>query len=240
MSMRYHSNVIKYFCWVLLILGGNTLLFAQESGGNYHWVTGISTTLGRTQNFTPYLTDFTKVYQPILLSEGDVNNTANSFFGAAYLGRKLNERWIVGLSIDYRHVKIAYEDFFILGGQDTLDFIQRHSEYSASIFGRYILNKETRLQLIVQPALSIGYTRGAAFTDATEVSNYVSYPGRLQLKAGAQYQLARHWYLWCLPLGLDYTFGKERLPGKNDKRSYADLNIDFSLSRIILGLEYRF
>lgn len=227
-------------CLLLLSIGMAHPTKAQNVDSEYRWITGVSTILGKTKDFTPRFESFQKVYQPILLSTGEGSNTANSAFIAAYLGYRFNPKWVAGIALDYRYAKIFYEDFFVFGGQDTLDFTQKYSEYSIGIFSRYVLNPAQRLQFFIQPHIVVSSSRGEQFIGVAGASEYTSIPIRMQLKAGAQYRLSKHWYLWCLPVGIEYLFGRESLPGRTTKRSYSEFRMDISFARIQLGLEYRF
>jgi len=158
------------------------------------------------------------------------NQTKNLAFSISpYIGKELNQNWLLGFQLDYRIGNYKAEDIAVFGQPNTVDFERKSNQIGLGIFSRYIINPEYQFNFYLQPFIEYNILNEKESQDANitqkERANYLE----VGIVGGVLYAISDTW---------NATF---RISGDTAiTNNFSSYGVNFNASSIRLGIEMKF
>jgi len=165
----------------------------------------------------PYFTGLTASFRKLRLSNG---NSTNNYSFSPSIGKFLNEHFAIGLNVGYR-----FSDISFFGGNDL-------KQLNTSVFMRYIINPENKLQAYLQPSLQ--YLRSK---DESNNGENITNAYAASVNFGITYDITDRFRFLTRLADMSYMHNSS-IQSPIINNSIYSLDIDFS--NIQFGAEYRF
>ena len=164
----------------------------------------------------------------------------NSFTFKPYLMRKVSQKWLIGVYMDFKFEKNMREPINTSSHNNLVYFpIRREiSQYGFGISSRYTLNPTNQLRVFFQPY--IGY----AFIEIDELSTNENHKidGKyfdLGADLGIIYAINEHIRAVFTIGGLNYISGSREEVDTPDV-DFSSLGFNLDLSTLFFGIEFKF
>lgn len=165
--------------------------FAQEIPPE-RWVLGGSFRIGTQSNSIPIYT-LGASFPGFYYSSRD---TESSFFLIAlhpYLAKRVNKNWHIGgaLTIGFDYRKGLYAT--ALSGIGGDHYEENNFNYGISVFGRYTINPDKKLNVYVQPSIDLSFFTSGGYMGNLELEHQKGYIFGGYVPVGLAYELTEKW-----------------------------------------------
>lgn len=229
---------MKLHICILFILFA-TSLYAQEDTNDKTYI--IGGTLNFIHQNNAYPTSSIGINSSIGgIYSNSTNETKNTLFRfQPYVGKTINQKWILGLHADYRLGRYSTDDVQVFGQLGLVDILQNSNQIGGGIFARYTFNPQQRFNIYLQPAILYHFLHEKDKLDGEvaqeEKVNYLE----ISTNVGILYSLNSRLNATLRFGGLSYVNGKWRIIDTDTSNNFSAFSANFRLSNISFGLELK-
>ncbi|MFT5166169.1 MAG: opacity protein-like surface antigen [Saprospiraceae bacterium] len=168
------------------------------------------------------------------------NQTKNFTFSISpYIGKELNQNWLLGIELDYRIGNYKAEDTFVFGQLNTVDFERKSNQIGIGIIIRYILNPEDQFNFYLQPYVEYNILNEEESQDSNvtqeEKANYIE----LGIGGGILYNINDTWRATIRIGGLNYVNGSWEIVDTDTGNDFSSFGTNLNFSSIRFGIEMK-
>lgn len=234
--------------YILLLLFCSLFLGAQEEQSNRTLLVGGSLNFATQDNGYP-LSSNRLIPFGVGIYTGAAQNVQSTTFGISpYVGKQINERWILGLSMAYSYSKVNGENRIFQTIPEpgspvttvTSEYRRQGNDLGFGVFARYLINPVNQLKIYLAPNLSYNNSSTDYYDDGIldqeDRINYL-FAG---LGLGAMYDLNDRFRVLISTSGLSYVNGSVDYMGNtNESRDFSGVNVNLRTSSVSFGFEIK-
>ena len=192
------------------------------------------------QNGTYPLSSLGSITGSNILFSNSTNDSRRTVFSLMpYVGKVINQHWLLGIHLDYDLDIMTTNDVILFGQTDTIDTKTLEQQFGGGFFARYMLNPQNALKVYAEPYAKYNYLRVKSFqnneiTQQRQV-NHID----VGIRTGLLYDINQK-IRAILRLGyINYVNGSWKIIGEDTSTKFDAFNTNIRLSSISLGLEIK-
>lgn len=213
---------------------------AQESLVNKSYVLGGSMNLTVQNNALP-LSSIT-----ILVSNGGIYSNSTSdlkstnFSFSPYVGKQLNEHFLVGLQLDYRLSNYKTLASFVLGQPTDIRYERESNNIGFGFYSRYVVNPNNKFNFYLQPFVDYNLNNQKEFRDDVKFQEENARFVELGISAGILYNINEKLRATVGTGGLYFVYGNWEILETNVDKNFSSFGTNINFSNLYFGMEYLF
>lgn len=229
------KNLITLFVFIIIAISG----FSQEETKTNTIILGGSMNLLLQNNTYPLssigsISGLGGVYSNNL---NDIKNRSFSF--SPYIGKEINTKLLIGLSLELQFAKYDAEGTIFIG-QPSVDRLTRNSKkLGGGIFARYTFNPESKIKFFIQPSINFFTLKEEQLNDEIltqeERVNFID----IGVDLGLFYDINSKVRITLRNGGLSYINGNWKIIDTDTEKNFSAFGSNLSLQRTFLGVEIR-
>jgi len=222
---------------VLIILYAQSI-HAQESEADHSFILGGSVSFSIQTNNTPF--SIFPVSLPVggIYTVGLENAQTSHLLLTPYIGKQLNERWLVGMDLRYQSRNYEARDVFF-PDPAPVDIRQVSRGVGVGLFARYSFMSVTKFDFYIQPFTQYFTVNDKEFIEEEleneNNANYIAAGSDL----GITYNISDHWRATLRIGGLRYINGSWKDVETSEGNDFSSFGLSASLANLGLGVEYK-
>ncbi|MBK9103216.1 MAG: hypothetical protein IPL92_01260 [Saprospiraceae bacterium] len=175
-----------------------------------------------------------------LYSSRDSELTDTYFNFTSYVGKEVSPHWLLGIQLVYAMERYKAFDVETFGQTDTVDLRRNDNQYGLGLFGRFMINPESKFIAFIQPNLNFSYVSGRDFRDETETGGQNTYSFSLGASGGVLYEISDHFRLTSRIGVLSFTAGHWEDTESDEGNNFTSFGTTLNFSSLSFGFEYKF
>lgn len=167
-----------------------------------------------------------------------IESSSGGFRLSSYIGRQVSDNFIIGIFGGYA-ISRGTNTYNNLITNEIETSKSNGSDGSIGAFARFTLFPENSLNFFFQPNISyVGQKTSSTFENLNTENKY--HYIRANIGLGMLYNITEKWRATLRLGNINYVTGSRAATQNNPKKSFSNINSNFSLASFQLGLEYRF
>jgi len=168
------------------------------------------------------------------------NETKNTSFALTpYVGKEINQNWLIGMLFDFRVGKYINKDIQVFGQSETFDLERNSNQIGFGIFFRYLLNPENKLNIFLLPHLEFNLLKENERNNSTIMQREKAQYIELSLSPGLKYRINNTFNALLRFGGINYVNGNWRILETEINKDFYSFGYNFTLSNLYFGLEIK-
>lgn len=231
---------MKKLLLMFILISMSFFISAQEDVKYNQYFIGGSFNFSIQNNYIPSTQALLVLPPNVIVSNSFSDSKYTTFSFSPSFGKELSNKLFVGVNAGYGYSQSkTTRTNFIIETADTIKIKSNTNQFNIGIFSRHIINPANALQFYFQPYINYYFTNEKLYVDTDVNSNddvkYLS----VGSGCGLLYQLNRKMRATLRTGGLAYTTGKSKEKLTNKTNDFSHFGLNFSLSSIYIGFEYR-
>lgn len=230
----------KFILSVVVFVSFAHLLTAQADADSKNLVAGGYLSFNTQHNTIPIPLISIASIPGYIYSSRDSELTDTYFNFTSYIGKEVSPHWLLGTQLVYAMERYKAFDVETFGQTDTVDIRRKDNQYGLGLFGRFMINPESKFIAFIQPYLNFSYVSERDFIDEVQTGGQNTYSFSLGTSGGVLYEISDHFRLTSRIGVLGFTAGHWEDTESDEGNNFASFGTTLNFSSLSFGFEYKF